>query len=148
MFGLSGEQLNQLLEGCTFMFEQFTYNVAKPAAVATALEKAGFTEEHAGAVSAVWVAEAEPLLKRIQNEQFGPQTLDSISWSLNLQSSEDTQGRMSKPTAIMELELKAVDASADGSFDVEHIAIESTHDELHSMFENMERIQEQLDQIS
>jgi hypothetical protein len=101
MFGLSGEQLNQLLEGCTFMFEQFTYNVAKPPAVVTALEKAGFTEEHAGAVSAVWVAEAEPLLKRVQNEQFGPRTLDSISWSLNLQSSEDTQGRMSKPTAIM-----------------------------------------------
>ena len=40
------EQLNQLLDGCTFMFEQFTYNVAKPAAVSAALEKAGFSEEH------------------------------------------------------------------------------------------------------
>ena len=27
------EQLNQMLDGCIFMFEQFTYNVAKPAAV-------------------------------------------------------------------------------------------------------------------
>jgi hypothetical protein len=35
-----------MLDGCTFMFEQFTYNVAKPAAVAKALEAAGFTAEH------------------------------------------------------------------------------------------------------
>lgn len=40
------EQLNQMLDGCTFMFEQFTYNVAKPAAVAKALEDAGFSAEH------------------------------------------------------------------------------------------------------
>jgi hypothetical protein len=147
-----------VLDGCTFMFEQFTYNVAKPAAVAKALEDAGFTAEHvrvrrnaspscsltstrvtpsfalpqAGAVSAVWVAEAEPLLKRVQSEQFGPRTLDSISWSLNLQSSEDTQGRMSKPTTVMELELKDVDAGPDGTQAVEHISIEASHDELHA----------------
>jgi hypothetical protein len=89
----------------------------------------------ANAVSTVWVAEAEPLLKRVQSEQFGPRTLDSISWSLNLQSSEDTQGRMSKPTAVMELELKAVDAGPDGTQDVEHVAIEASHDELHSSTE-------------
>ena len=32
--------------GCTFVFEQFAYNVSKPAATATALDTAGFTEEH------------------------------------------------------------------------------------------------------
>lgn len=91
-----------------------------------------FALPQAGAVSSVWVAEAEPLLKRVQSEQFGPRALESISWSLNLQSSEDTQGRMSKPTSIMELELKDVDAGPDGTKAVEHIAIEASHDELHS----------------
>ena len=43
---IAQEQLNQMLDGCTFMFEQFAYNVAKPAAVAKALEEAGFTAEH------------------------------------------------------------------------------------------------------
>ena len=52
----------------------------------------------AAAISSVWATEAEAVLKRVQNEQFGPKTLDSVSWTLNLQSSEDTQGRMSKPT--------------------------------------------------
>lgn len=83
-------------------------------------------------MSAVWVAEAEQLMKRVQSEQFGPRTLDSISWSLNLQSSEDTQGRMSKPTTVMELELKDVDAGPDGKQAVEHVSIEASHDELHA----------------
>ena len=46
MFSLNSEQLGQMLEGCTFVFEQFAYNVSKPAATATALDTAGFTEEH------------------------------------------------------------------------------------------------------
>ena len=46
MFSLNSEQLGQMLEGCTLVFEQFAYNVSKPAATATALDTAGFTEEH------------------------------------------------------------------------------------------------------
>lgn len=94
--------------------------------------RALFALPQAGSVSSVWEAEAEALLKRVQDEQFGPRTLDSISWSLNLQSSEDTQGRMSKPTTVMELELKDVDAGPDGTQAIEHVAIEASHDELHS----------------
>lgn len=60
------------------------------------------------------------------------------------QSSEDTQGRMSQPTVVMELGIKAV----DGAGAVEHMAIEATHDELHGLFDDLERLQEQLDAIS
>ena len=148
MFGLNTEQLATVLEGCTFMLEQFAYNVTKPDNVTAALTKAGLSEEHTQAVSQVYASEAEAVLTQMRGEQFGPNALDSVSWKLNLQSSEDTQGRLAQPTVVMELGIRSVDASDDGDGAVQHVAIEATHDELHGVFENLERLQEQLDAIS
>ena len=147
MFGMDTEQLSTVLESCTFMLEQFAYNVTKPDNVAAALTKAGFSEEHAQAVSQVYATEAEAVLTQIRGGQFGPSALDSVSWKLNLQSSEDTQGRLAQPTVVMELGIKSVDAN-DNDEAAQHVAIEATHDELHGLFENLERLQEQLDAIS
>jgi hypothetical protein len=99
----------------------------------------------AQAVAQVYAAEAEAVLTQIRSQHFGPKALDSVSWNLNLQSCEDTQGRLSQPTVVMELGIKSVD---DPGGSLEHIAIEATHDELHGLFDNLERLQEQLDAIS
>lgn len=144
VLAINSEKLDTLLEASSFCLEQFVYNVARVEKVASALAESGFSDEHAQAIRDVWASEAEALLVRVRNQEFGPKILDSISWDVSVQSSEDAQGRMANPTVVMELGIQSVDNPSS----VNHIAVESTHEDLRGLFDNLERIQEQLDAIS
>lgn len=141
---IKSEKLAVLLEASSFMLEQFVYNVARAEKIAAALTEIGFSDEHTQAVVQVWSAEAEAVLVRVRNAEFGPLILDSISWDVSVQSSEDGAGRMANPAVVMELGIKSI----DGSSPADHIAVEANHEDLRGLFDSLERIQEQLDAIS
>jgi len=149
VLGLSQSELSNVLEACTFIFEQSTYYSISPTTLVNQLEKTGLVPPKIEVFQKVWQEEAESLIGRLRTKSVAPYVLDSVGWRLHLHMSQSSLSRVKTPTAIFRLDLKS-DGNSDEKNEKDNnsgVTFEFTKDELEALYLQLEKIQDQLDSL-
>ena len=84
VFSLDEAQVELLLGGSAFIFEQAAYEMTPPETLQTELIAAGVSDEHAQAFCTVWQSGAAECVASLKQERsvLAPRHLTSIDWQL------------------------------------------------------------------
>lgn len=107
---------------------------------------AGFDEAHGKIIGRVWSSEASGYISKLKATTLGGTTLLDSSYHMNMIVSSSTLNKQSEPTAIIELNLGEPATVGKGTVE-ERINLEFNHSELYGLFDQLERIQKQLDNL-
>lgn len=144
-FGLKREELQLLLDGVKFVVDKAAYFVLKPASLSKELMDIGLEEERATAFSQGWTNLGKAVIERLKKKKFFPVQLEDINWRLNLQLGQSFQSRQKISNAIFQLDLSD---ESKPTGEKEEVTVEFSREELYSFYEELEKIQGQLDSLS
>ena len=106
MFGLDAAQLDTLLGGCHFIFEQAAYGTTPPEQLEVELIGAGVSEAHAAAFAATWQAGAAECVRRLKETAvLAPASLTGVDWQLCVGTAGSGGERGQSAHSILELSL-------------------------------------------
>ena len=106
LFGLTAEQLDVLLGGCNFIFEQAAYYTTPPEQLNVELIGAGVSEAHANAFAATWQAGATDCVQRLKESAvLAPAHLTAVDWQLCVGTAGSGGERGQSAHSILELGL-------------------------------------------
>lgn len=146
LFALSVENLRLVLDCCCYIFEQAAFAATGPEPLYDILLSAGFDEPHGKIIGRMWASEAAEFIGKLKERTLGSNTLLETSYHFNLIMSESQLTKQHEPTAIFEFNLSQAAGGKEGVGEKQ--AVEFTHKELYSFFEDLERIQHQLDALA
>lgn len=146
LFGMQDELLAIVFNLSSFIFEQAAFTSTGPDALNSLLLEAGFDESHASIYCKVWAVEAPEFVAKLKNRNLGSLNLLSSDYHLHLTMSDSTDAKKQDPTAVFSLQLGKVEDEKTTS--QESVILEFNHPELFDFFQNLDRIQQQLDSLS
>jgi len=142
---LNENEVDVLIEACSFIFEQSAYYNLQPSSLQTHLEKAALKPEQVSAFVSVWENEREALLGQFRGRtSLIGKKLDKVEWELHLQMAQSSVSRLKNPSAVFDFSLKNVDSNQP----TEKFEVEFSHQQLYELYSNLEKIQDQLDALS
>lgn len=154
IFKLSTQELDLVLDGCCFIFEQAAFTSTGPEPLVAVLQNAGFDEAHAKVVGKIWAEGAPGFVEKLKNRTLGAPTLVDTDYHLNLTLGVHDLSRTQEPTAIFELSVtdpskgnSLTSAHKDIEGGVEKVSLEFGHEELYGFFNQLEAVQRQLDNL-
>jgi len=109
------------------------------------LEKSSVINAKARAFGQAWKEEAGEYITKLRKKPIVPLEADSIDWRLHLQIGQSNIYRLKEPTAILQIGLHSTSDTSKKS--PENVTMELNHKELYELFEKLEIIQEQLDNL-
>lgn len=141
---LNATEVQSVLDSCSLLFEQAAYFSLSGERLQMELEAAGVGEQQIAAFCQVWAIERDALLEKLSNSSVVPKVLDSVNWRLHVAvaRNNDPSPPVAEPRAIFELKVKDNDHHT-----TENLHLEFTQEELFSLFNKLEAIQEQLDAL-
>jgi len=143
---LTEDKLNLLLNASGYVFEQALYNSLSPEKLSEQLLllNAGLQEEHAHAFQLVWQNYAKDYVAKMRERTLGgPSLLKETNWRLQIKVGQDTSQKEKVPTAIFDFVTGTEDAASKN----ETLSVEFSKADLYKFFDNLEKIQEQLDSL-
>jgi hypothetical protein len=164
--GGTADQVDALLDGCTFIFEQTAYRAFPPAALGEKLFAAGLDQAHAAAFAEAWTASGQAVLERLRAAPLAPLALEQFNWRLHIQLAQQETSKINAPTAIFQFVLNDAEPVVDvGNSGVggqskakaktktkqqqqRSFVAEMNKEELTTFYRQIERIQDQLDTLS
>ena len=146
---LSAVELQCLLDGAGRAFSRAAAQGASSGTLAERLLAAGASEQLAGAYAAAWKAGSPALLAALRAADWGcADRLLSVSWRVAVPVATDgsatTAAAAAKPLAVLELELGRSGGAGSGR----RVACELSHEQLGALFDDLERINAQLDALA
>ena len=155
LFNLSSNELNLVLDGCCFIFEQAAFTSTGPETLYGVLLEAGFDQKHSKVIGKLWAEEAPKFLEKLKNRTLGAATLVDTDYHLNLTLGINDLTRLQEPSAIFEFSVTDPDKEPaqfetenDINQNIDKVSVEFAHGELYAFFENLEKIQAQLDAMA
>ena len=155
LFGLSFDELNLVLDGCSFIFEQAAFTSTGPETLYGVLLEAGFDQIHSKVIGKLWAEEAPTFIEKLKNRTLGAATLVDTDYHLNLTLGINDLTRLQEPSAIFEFSVTDPDkepalfeTEKDINRNIDKVSVEFAHAELYAFFENLEKIQAQLDAMA
>jgi len=145
VFKINGTELQSILDSCSFIFAQAGYFAINPEILVIQLEKSGVANAKARSFGQSWKEEAGEYMAKLRKKAIVPLEADSIDWRLHLQIGQSNLYRLKEPTAILQVGLHTTSDIKEKSS--ENITMEFNHKELYELFEKLETIQEQLDNL-
>eukprot|EP00009_Paramoeba_aestuarina_P004110 CAMPEP_0201521024 /NCGR_PEP_ID=MMETSP0161_2-20130828/13841_1 /ASSEMBLY_ACC=CAM_ASM_000251 /TAXON_ID=180227 /ORGANISM="Neoparamoeba aestuarina, Strain SoJaBio B1-5/56/2" /LENGTH=200 /DNA_ID=CAMNT_0047919579 /DNA_START=58 /DNA_END=660 /DNA_ORIENTATION=+ len=142
VLSLSGAELKDLMDISSFIFEQAAYVQLSLAQLKEQLTKANIADQQNLAFLRAWESHGRDLINSLKNKSVVPQKLTDSHWRLHLQTGQTSLARVKAPTAIFQFDLTD-DAGKNDSF-----VCEFTRDDLYSFFADLEKVQDQLDQLA
>lgn len=141
--GMSGPDLELLLQTLEFFLQQSAYHTAKPAALSQQLSQLGMDQDKVDTIVESWTTNGREVIQNLRQRTLMPNQLTDINWRLNLQMAQSTETKQKLPNAMFELGVHR-----EGQEDKEKIRMEFTHDELYQFYNQLETIQKQIDGLS
>ena len=139
-FGLSGEDLELVIETSEFFLHQAAYHSAKPQVFSQQLTLLDLEEDKVTACVEAWTSCARTVTEKLRKRTLAPKQLEDVNWRLNLQMAQASRSRMKEPNAMFQF---TVNDDANGS--KEKFGVEFNHEELYAFYNQLETIQGQLD---
>lgn len=140
---LSSDDVKLVLEFIGYIFSQASYHMAKPAVLSQQLTQLGLDEDKVVSVVEEWTANGKQVIEHLRRKPFSAKQLETINWRFGLQMAQSSRGKMKQPNAIFELGFKD-----HQSKDNEKLLLEFNHEELYKFYNQLEKIQAQLDSLS
>lgn len=109
------------------------------------LLSAGFAEAHAKIIGRTWATEATEYIAKLKDQSLGYRYLSNVDYHLNMVTGQSELTRQQETCAIFEL---TVQNSLTDASQAEKLLLEFNHEELYSFFNDLERMQQQLDRLS
>ncbi|XP_060558279.1 COMM domain-containing protein 10-like [Ruditapes philippinarum] len=141
--GMSGPDLELLLQTLEFFLQQSAYHTAKPAALSQQLSQLGMDQDKVDTIVESWTTKGREVIQNLRQRALMPNQLTDINWRLNLQMAQSMETKQKLPNAMFELGVHR-----EGQEDKEKIRMEFTHDELYQFYNQLETIQKQIDGLS
>ncbi|GAM25663.1 hypothetical protein SAMD00019534_088380 [Acytostelium subglobosum LB1] len=140
---LQAYELKQIIEACSFIFEQTAYYSLSSAVMVAQLQKSSLQNDKITAFQHVWSENAESTLLTLRTKSLAPLVLGDVGWRFHLQMSQSSMSKIKHPSAIFEFDLKATDAANN-----EKMLLEFNKDQLQEFFVQLELIQAKLDSLA
>ena len=142
-FGLSSQELELVIETSEFFLHQAAYHAAKPQVLSQQLTQLELIEDKVTALVDAWTNCARMVIEKLRKRTLAPKQLENITWRMNLQMAQSSQGRMKEPNAMFQLTV-----ADDQSTNKEKIRMQFNHQELYAFYNQLEAIQTQLDHLN
>lgn len=157
LFSLSGADLKLVLDCCCYIFEQAAFTNTGPENLYEILLRAGFDEAHGKIYGRLWATEGSNYVNNMKasHTSIGYHSLKSSDYQLAMILGQSSLSRQQEPVA--NLQLNILNRSSSGgngvideieSQDKETLNLEFTHSELYNLFNDLERIQQQVDSLA
>lgn len=150
VMGLSPENVQILIDACTLIFERAARHSSTVADLSTLLGQAGLSTDLVAAFQDAWELRGTALIGAFKERCLGApghSLLLDIGWRINLQVAGRNFSQICEPSAILQLGLAKHDKLKE-SEEHTNLVLEFSNDELFSMYEKLEQIQEQLDHLA
>lgn len=151
LFSFTNEELSAVLDCCCYTFEQAAFTSTGPEPLYDILLSAGFSEAHGKVMGRTWASEAAEYISKLKDQTLGYRSLAHVDYHLNMVVGQSELTRQQEPAALFELSITNPAGAADkgsSSQQVDKLRLEMSHSELYSFFNELERMQQQLDRLS
>eukprot|EP00743_Colponemidia_sp_Colp-15_P011183 GILK01012443.1.p1 GENE.GILK01012443.1~~GILK01012443.1.p1 ORF type:complete len:204 (-),score=31.55 GILK01012443.1:40-651(-) len=145
---LSAAEVDTVVHGCSYIFEQAAYRRANQKVLAENLQAAGLGDVQAQAFYRIWGTEGASYLEKLKEKPLGTPMLTDVNWRLHLEMAQDDIYHQKEPVAIFNFGLDNSDSTKQSvQNENSSIAVEMDSQELYSFFLKLETIQQQLDRL-
>ncbi|XP_076443796.1 COMM domain-containing protein 10-like [Babylonia areolata] len=141
--GLTGSDLELIIETLEFILQQAAYHAAKPQHLSQQLQQLDLEGEKIRPIVEAWSSSARETIGKLRQRTVHPKQLEEVNWRLNLQLAQSSRSKMKEPNAMFEFGVRD-----ENSGEKDKIRMEFTHDELYGFYNQLETIQKQLDSLS
>ncbi|XP_057846138.2 uncharacterized protein LOC131055811 isoform X1 [Cryptomeria japonica] len=149
VLGLSSEELQSLIDACTFAFEQAAINSLSVTKLVDSLNLSGLSSSSIAVFQDVWMRSGHALVIAFHEKPFGApgnSQLVDVQWRVHMQVASSNK-RQHEPVGILQMNLSTPEKGHQSSGE-KSIALEFSYTELFEFYEKLEQIQEQLDSLS
>ena len=153
VFNLTDETLRLVIDVCCYIFEQAAFSGIGPEPLYETLLEAGIDELHSKVIGRLWAAEALNFINKLKSRTLGSKSLLETRYHMNLIMADSILSKQHEPTAIFEFTLSNPETNdttntTNNTNNTEKLCAEFSHQELYGLFNDLERIQAQLDNLS
>lgn len=141
--GLTGPDLELVIQSLEFFLQQAAYHTAKPGVLTQQLQQIELNEDKVKVVVEAWTNSAKDVITKLRQRTIVPKQLESVNWRLNLQMAQSNKVKMKVPNAMFEFNV-----TDENTPEQEKIKVEFTHEELYAFYNQLETVQKQLDGLS
>lgn len=137
---LSKDDLVSLLDALTTIYKQAARNAIKPQSMESTLKDTFNTDDDKVQIFLhAWVTYGKGIIENFRQQSIFPVQVKDIDWSLNVQVASSTIKKNVRPVALLQLNLTAEQRSK--------LTAEFDKKELTDLYQNLEKIQSQLDAL-
>jgi hypothetical protein len=112
MFDLKPMELDTLVDGCCYAFEQAAFTGTGTETLFNVLmEQASFDEAHAKVMGRFWAKEEKAFKARLKRQTLGSREMTDLNYYLNVCMGDSNMLRLAEATAIFEFSLNRDDSS-------------------------------------
>lgn len=147
LLGFNSEEIDITMSCTAYICDQSAYYNLSDAKLAKQLAEHQLDEQKAITFGQTWGTFKPNFLQQLKDKSFGaPLVLSDVDWKLNLTTSAKDLAKTKQLNGIMTLSLK--DANDEGSEKKEAVQLEFNQAQLFELFEKIEILQQQLDNIA
>jgi hypothetical protein len=142
-FGISLDNIKQMIEIIEYMFLQSAYHLIKLQNLQNDLiNEQNFDENKAKLFVEQWAASGKEIVERLKTSHIASHSLSDVRWTLDVGISQGSKSKVKRPVAIYEFQLKNQQTQK-----IENLQTEFNKEELYAFFEKLELIQSRLDAL-
>ncbi|CAF4727884.1 unnamed protein product, partial [Rotaria sp. Silwood2] len=106
-FGLSIDNIKQMIEAIEYIFLQSAYHLIKPQILENDLiNEQNFDENKAKIFVEQWSTSAKEIVERLKTSHIASHSLSDIRWTLDIGITQGSKSKVKRPIAIYEFQLK------------------------------------------
>ncbi|KAK0088074.1 hypothetical protein PV325_013262 [Microctonus aethiopoides] len=135
---MNKETLSLLLDTMTFIYSQAAFGVVKPAMMENVLKESfSIAEEKVSIIVNAWIIHAKRIIDALRQKSIFPRHVEDVNWSLNIQTA--SKATVLEPKSKVLLQLGMTGTKRDT------ITVEMDKTGVAELYDNLEKIQSQLD---
>ncbi|XP_015596638.1 COMM domain-containing protein 10 isoform X2 [Cephus cinctus] len=137
---LNKDDLSLLLDTVTLIYTQAAYSIVKPAVMEAYMkDPLNIEDDKVVILLNAWVMYAKGIIDVLRQKSIFHTQVNDINWSLNMQSSSSGISKEARPLVLLQLGLTGTPAT--------NLTVEMNKQDLSTLYQNLEKIQAQLDAL-
>lgn len=146
VLGLTAEELEDLIDACTFTFEQAAIHSVSATNLVDSLKLSGLSSSLA-AFQDLWTRSGHILVTAFKEKSLSDSQLVDVRWRVHVQVASSNERRQREPMGILQMNLSTPEKVYETTVE-KSLVLGFSHTELFDFYEKLEQIQEQLDSLS
>ncbi|XP_057319582.1 COMM domain-containing protein 10 [Microplitis mediator] len=136
---LKKDNLSLLLDTITFIYSQAAFSIIEPAQMESSMnDKFSLSEDKISIFVNAWTTYSKQIIDTLRRKSVFPNRVEDINWSFNIQASSPAHAADNKPVLLLQLNMTG---------ESKPLTVEMDKSSLSDLYENLEKIQSQLDAL-